>query len=674
MAKKRKAGGRPFGQDSPEKTYKNESKLKINTFKDVADSEDEFHMGRDKILLEEGPVQKRQRKLREDEQFLEFSDEEVLAESSDVPDVDGEDEDEEDYEDNVKIKGKPQRSSKGLQDSDTEASARHEEDEDMGDWGSSKRDYYNADTIETEADALEEEAEARMLQKKQLEGFTEADFGFDESEWQNVRGEEGEDEGNGGDVVQEVLPRLEVTDSMSPKERLKILRLRYPEFEPLAKEFLELEAIHEDLRLAANTEVSVQSLQHNSSNVGSGKDEVFTAPAVIRHSVLSAYLAALCMYFALFTSGHSTADGKATAMDSVELRDHSVMDTLVQCRELWGKVKDIASPEPVGLQIATEKTSAPQAVEQTNRHFTLDTKIEGEAPVKIKKKRVRKSKAQRAAEITQAEAEARRAERLRKTEEDLAGLSPLTAPRKLSSKLDSTNGNNSQLLSDDSDIGEQNALTAQEAAEKAKRKKSLRFYTSQIAQKSNKRDAAGRDAGGDADLPYRERFRDRQLRLNVEAEARGKKSKEHGKGNDDLGGPSDDEDHTAAKGLRDDVDSDDYYNIVSSRMAAKKSSKVALAAAHAQAEREGGILRVVEEEGVGGKRAITYAIEKNKGLAPRRKKDVRNPRVKKRKKFEEKQKKLGSVRAVYKGGEGKGGYGGELTGIKTGLVKSVKLS
>jgi hypothetical protein len=73
------------------------------------------------------------------------------------------------------------------------------------------------------------------------------------------------------------------------------------------------------------------------------------------------------------------------------------------------------------------------------------------------------------------------------------------------------------------------------------------------------------------------------------------------------------------------------------------------------------------------KRAIGYTIEKNKGLAPRRKKEVRNPRVKKRMKFEEKKKKLGSVRQVYKGGEERGGYGGEKTGIKSGLVKSIKL-
>ena len=47
--------------------------------------------------------------------------------------------------------------------------------------------------------------------------------------------------------------------------------------------------------------------------------------------------------------------------------------------------------------------------------------------------------------------------------------------------------------------------------------------------------------------------------------------------------------------------------------------------------------------------------------------------MKKRKKFEEKKKKLSSIRPVYKGGEERGGYGGERTGIKPGLVKSVKL-
>jgi U3 small nucleolar RNA-associated protein 3 len=60
-------------------------------------------------------------------------------------------------------------------------------------------------------------------------------------------------------------------------------------------------------------------------------------------------------------------------------------------------------------------------------------------------------------------------------------------------------------------------------------------------------------------------------------------------------------------------------------------------------------------------------------LTPHRKKEVRNPRVKKKLKYDAKKKKLKSVRAVYGGGEGRGGYQGEMTGIKSGLVRSTKL-
>jgi U3 small nucleolar RNA-associated protein 3 len=225
---------------------------------------------------------------------------------------------------------------------------------------------------------------------------------------------------------------------------------------------------------------------------------------------------------------------------------------------------------------------------------------------------------------------------------------------------------------DASDFGDEDTLTAHEAEEKARRKRSLRFYTSQIAQKANKRDAAGRDAGGDQDLPYRERLKDRQARLNVEAEKRGRKQADE---TEQLGGDSDDGDHRLAGEIRGDgsgTDEDEYYDMVAARNKQKKADKQMRADGLAEASREGRV-EVEEEIGPGGKRAITYQIEKNKGLAPKRNKDVRNPRVKKRKKFEQKKKRLGSIRQVYKGGEGRGGYGGELTGIKKNLVKSVKL-
>ncbi|PIK45124.1 putative something about silencing protein 10 isoform X2 [Apostichopus japonicus] len=75
-----------------------------------------------------------------------------------------------------------------------------------------------------------------------------------------------------------------------------------------------------------------------------------------------------------------------------------------------------------------------------------------------------------------------------------------------------------------------------------------------------------------------------------------------------------------------------------------------------------------EEE---GKRAITYQISKNKGLTTRKKKELRNPRVKHRNKFRKaKIRRKGQVQEART--EVKR-YGGELSGIRAGVVKSVKL-
>jgi hypothetical protein len=64
MGRKRKAGGRPYGQSQPGE-FEGSSKLKLDSYEDIADSEDEFAAGRDKILLEEGPEAKRRRNLKE---------------------------------------------------------------------------------------------------------------------------------------------------------------------------------------------------------------------------------------------------------------------------------------------------------------------------------------------------------------------------------------------------------------------------------------------------------------------------------------------------------------------------------------------------------------------------------------------------------------------------------
>jgi U3 small nucleolar RNA-associated protein 3 len=545
---------------------------------------------------------------------LQPSDEEILGYSSDSSDE----------EDEPKVSKR--NPSKNSPSSDDEAENEEEEEEEG--WGASRKDYYNADEIQTEADALEEEAEAKRIQQKRLQKMTEADFGFDENDWlDSTKGGENEDR----DIVTEVLKDVEITDEMGADERLRILRIRYPEFEFLADEFVALQPLLVELQ---------QETEEENAPLG------ISSPKTVKFRALAAYIASLTMYFAILSS----TTGKP--MDVAELRDHPVMESLLQCRTLWTRVKALkALPTP---PVTTDSDSDSHPEETTTKPTAPSSTSSTPPPSQPTKN-----------------------SRLLEVEASLADLDSLL-PSRNSSKSKSKPLKQT-LKNDDSssDFGEETSLSTLDAAKKAARKKSLKFYTSQITQKSQKRLGAGRDAGGDDDLPYRERFRDRQIRLNAEAEARGKVLSASGRGKKgaDLDTVEGSEDETNEKRQQNGHDDDEYYNLITSNKSSKTKSKATALQAAQDVAAATALARIADPADLDDdqKRAIGYTIEKNKGLAPKRKKDVRNPRVKKRKKFEEKKKKLGSVRQVYKGGEERGGYGGEKTGIKSGLVKSVKL-
>ncbi|KAH7095989.1 Sas10 C-terminal domain-containing protein [Paraphoma chrysanthemicola] len=649
MGKKRKAGSRAYGE--PKAPKEDDSKLAISTWEDVADSEDEFHINRDKVLLDEEPAAKKLRKWQEEDKFLQHSDEEVLGFNAD------EDEDVDDFDD--------EESAAESDDLDPDQRQHaEEEDEDLGGWGASKKDYYNADAIETEQDALDEEAEARRIQKKQLQAMTEADFGFDEAEW---LGQDGGKDAEGGAVVTEVLPQLQITESMSAEERLKIMRTRYPEFEHISREYLRLQPIHEEL--AASAQLAERHLKLRQAQAAELDDQE-TPFVITKYRACAAYLAAMAMYFAVLGSTATDEGSQAVAMDPKELHEHPVMESLLKCQKLWRRLES----RPTDDSDVEDETMDPIVpVEQAS---PLTDEIE--AVVNSQPKKAKRTKAERAAEIAQAEASARRAAKLAKTEQELASLATLTdkaALKKAAKKKKATDHKLNLLNADDSDFGEETELTAHELAEKAKKKKSLRFYTSQITQKANKRDAAGKDYGGDADIPHRERLKDRQARLQAEAEKRGQHKESApgaalGSGGDSSG------DESPPPRNEDYEDEEGYYDMIAARSNAKKQTKTERAAAYAEAAKQNAT--VIEEEVIGddGRRMISYQIEKNKGLTPHRKKSVRNPRVKKKEKYKEKQKKLRSMMPVFDSAKKQAGganYGGELTGIKKGLVRSRKL-
>ena len=611
---------------------------------------------RDKILLEE-PSNKRSKQRQEEDDFLQPSDEEVLGYSASSSDTEDDlEEDDEGGDADMQDEG-------GDLDDDDDAVDDDGTKDEIAAWGNSKAAYYNTDKITNEEEARMEEEEAKRLQQKRLKSLREEDFGFDEAMWAGDGGSS-DDEARGKDdisgVVREKLPQLHITPDMTDADKLKLLRRRYPEFEGYAKELLDLQPVWEELKK------DYEDLQADSKRLKGMA--MLPSASLSQYRALSAYLGSLTMYFALLTSpanrnAEGSVGGQVLPMVPQDLREHDVQEYIQQCKDAWESVIDLEDDSV----IAQEEMSDPQKYELQQEAGSNEASVS--TPKTIKEGKAAK-KAQREASNKQQNAEAARLEaskdrrkaRAAKVEASLRDMDTHLAdsvkvPR--SKKRVSANG--------DHDLGDEAPLDAQAAAEKAQRKKSLRFYTSRIAQKANKDERAAQVGGGDEDLPYRERYRDRVERLNREAEARGRKGRREPISDDDGGS----EDVETTNAQRETVEGDDDYRELMGQVHAKKERKRQREAAYQEARDQGGQVAGLRQVEIGpdGRRQISYAIAKNKGLAPRKKKEIRNPRVKKRMRYEDKKKKLKSMKPVYSGSRV---YSGEGTGIKSNLVKSTK--
>ncbi|KTW28567.1 hypothetical protein T552_01828 [Pneumocystis carinii B80] len=327
---------------------------------------------------------------------------------------------------------------------------------------------------------------------------------------------------------------------------------------------------------------------------------------------LSAYLGVLAMYFSIIVDPDR---------DIGSMKDHPIMINIMRCKELWEKVENIDS-NMAKIETKTQSEESNTIKNETN------------IQVHNKKKEKRRPK-----EIKQ--------EIKENSSPSFDDLNIVNVEKSFQSMKNIFNNlkNNDDYKEDYLNINNSNNTV---------KKKSLKFYTAQINQKIAKRSKFTNS--GDTDIPYQEN------------------KKEHVRSIKDVKEKIKDEDNNFSKSesesdLQSNDSDENYYNMLSNTT--KKRKLEGKLAHDMKKELEKQSIYNAENEIIDGKRKIRYDIEKNKGIIPYRPKEVRNPRVKKRKKYETAKKKLASKIPIYKGPP-KDVYKGEATGIKTHLVKSVK--
>lgn len=222
------------------------------------------------------------------------------------------------------------------------------------------------------------------------------------------------------------------------------------------------------------------------------------------------------------------------------------------------------------------------------------------------------------------------------------------------------------------------ALSAASADDKANRRRALRFHTAKIAAKEKRREAATgggkRGAGqGDDDLVYKTREERRREVLKRQRHDGADEATEDAEPTDSVGGA--DEYYDLVKELKDGARKAKKAKYDENRLAERCVSFTSFSQQALTMSYRRDVL--MSESQSNGPRSASRAILSNRGLTPKRSKLNRNPRVKKRVRFDKAKQKVSSQRAVYKGAEAakarSGGYEGEKTGIRGGIVKSRKL-
>lgn len=571
---------------------------------------------------------------------------------------------------------------RGEEDEDVSSSSEEESDkEDEARWGSRKSAYYDADIVDMEGsdeeeDLEAEEQEAARLQKEAAERLDEDDYGS--------LSEDDEDDADLGKIMQ-----LDDLDEEEKELRASAVR----------QDALELKALLQELR-ASLSEIRAR-LGPLLQEIKSG--DIATAEGVsyleAKHLLLLHYVACLVFYLLLKSEGKS-------------VKDHPVISRLIEIRSYLEKTRPIDKklkyqlgkllaaaelekdviedakesdiplshkPRPGALVIDDEgdnkggkagKDEAYRPPKLNPVSMELDETDDigtGRLSGKDRRKQIHASrKAARssfvqefAAELSGAPEEKKMgvpvgmdtAEALRhrqklaareNVEEELMIRVPLSKDERKRLKAQRRAGLSGKALLDDFQDDIADLVNGNDdlgiGSQFSRHKKSQVYGVDSLHQKKT-------NASGDADVPERVSLASRRATMDS---IRAKRA---------ISYQVDEE-----PGLE--RIETDFYKASKMHMEKQKKKKK-------ESRAPDQLLPPLAEPVAPGARKIDASIEKNRGLTPHRRKDLKNPRKKHRIKYADANvRRKGQVQSVKTGAAG--GYGGESTGIKSKVSKSVK--
>ncbi|KAF8587581.1 hypothetical protein K439DRAFT_810748 [Ramaria rubella] len=656
------------------------------------DDLDKFHSTRDRILLEGEDF--------EGEEEWGDGEEEVFGlglddESEDDEETDGEGDalSQEDVEESTSaVPGKSKKTKKSAKKTDSSSLPSGSDSEESESWGRTKSAYYasNAGLLadkegeedEEEANEMEEQ-EARRLQTRMRDTMVDEDFGLDyvvDLVADDAMLEDGEFAAVSSSTVVPTVPTLPLDKAST----IRHLEKTSPETLALAREWDDI------VRDLVRVQRRLDNVESNTP------DPMSLGLSHLHHQILLAYVTTVAFFLHLRATSPMQPHNQATS------RVKSVLERLLTLKQALSTMEELAfdasddedsEDSDVSSLDDDDKAEIERIFGTSRPKYSLREDMDGVAGRKKKLGLGEMDALLQEADAALEDETQSNAKKTKKTKTKLVNGGEKNSPGRLQSDSAPSSSafdliepefvpsKRTSSRIDDNGVeayGEATVLSMTDDADKKARKRSLRFHTNKIETSARRREEGREKLGGDDDIPYRERQKEKEARVRRELE------RKRGQGGDDLDGEVDDEvglekvtaspasgkrkrldanDHDVLSG---EEDEDGYYELVKR---AKKEKKEVKKREYDEARLEESRMEV--DDATSGPRSLTRAILKNKGLTPRRAKSVRNPRVKKRERFEKAKKKVRSQKAVYKGGLAGKPYGGEESGISK-VVKSVK--